>query len=131
MTQYIRYWAAEGLLRYGWLHIPGKWEPLSGEYLEFLQQISLNKPQDISSHLGTRDIAALPELRKVINGMFQKRQVSKVSHVLVYTLGRFSRTGGGAIKLAEELRDKYGINVFAVTQPADTSNPSGVLRVVQ
>jgi site-specific DNA recombinase len=59
---------------------------------------------------------------------FIRTHKGKVSHVLVYTLDRFSRTGGAAIKLAEELRDKYGITVFAVTQPADTSNPSGVLQ---
>lgn len=59
---------------------------------------------------------------------FVKKSKGVVSHILVYTLDRFSRTGGGAIKLAEELREKYGVTVFAVTQPADTSNPSGVLQ---
>ncbi len=59
---------------------------------------------------------------------FVKKSRGAVSHILVYTLDRFSRTGGGAIKLAEELREKYGVTVFAVTQPADTSNASGVLQ---
>jgi site-specific DNA recombinase len=59
---------------------------------------------------------------------FIKKNKGKVSHILVYTLDRFSRTGGGAIKLAEDLREKYGVTVFAVTQPADTSNASGVLQ---
>ena len=59
---------------------------------------------------------------------FIKKHRGKVSHILVYTLDRFSRTGGGAIKLAQDLREKYGISVFAVTQPTDTSNPSGVLH---
>ncbi len=59
---------------------------------------------------------------------FIKKNKGKVSHILVYTLDRFSRTGGGAIKLAEELRENYGVTVFAVTQPADTSNASGVLQ---
>lgn len=59
---------------------------------------------------------------------FIRTHKGKVSHVLVYTLDRFSRTGGAAIKLAEDLRNKYGVTVFAVTQPADTSNPSGVLQ---
>ena len=59
---------------------------------------------------------------------FIRKNKDTVTHILVYTLDRFSRTGGGAIKLAEELREKYGITVFAVTQPADTSNPSGVLQ---
>ncbi len=59
---------------------------------------------------------------------FIKKHKGKVSHILVYTLDRFSRTGGGAIKLAQDLREKYGVTVFAVTQPTDTSHPSGVLH---
>ena len=59
---------------------------------------------------------------------FIKKNKGKISHILVYTLDRFSRTGGGAIKLAEDLREKYGVTVFAVTQPTDTSNASGVLQ---
>ncbi len=59
---------------------------------------------------------------------FIRRNKASVSHVLVYTLDRFSRTGGAAIKIATDLREKYGILVFAVTQPTDTSNPSGVLH---
>jgi site-specific DNA recombinase len=59
---------------------------------------------------------------------FIKKQKGKVSHILVYLLDRFSRTGGGAIKLAQELREKYGITIIAVTQPIDTSNPGGVFQ---
>lgn len=57
-----------------------------------------------------------------------KQQKGKISHILVYTTCRFSRTGGAAIKLAEDLREKYGVEVLAVTQPTDTSNPSGVFQ---
>ena len=59
---------------------------------------------------------------------FIKENKGKISHLLVYTLDRFSRTGGAAIKIAQDLREKHGISVFAVTQPTDTSNPSGVLH---
>jgi len=59
---------------------------------------------------------------------FIKRQKGKVSHILVYLLDRFSRTGGGAIKLAQDLREKYGVTIIAVTQPIDTSNPGGVFQ---
>ena len=59
---------------------------------------------------------------------FVRKNKGKITHVLVYTLDRFSRTGGGAIKMAEDLREKYGVMVFAVTQPTDTSNASGVLQ---
>ncbi len=68
--------------------------------------------------------------RKEFNRMLDyiKQKKGRVNQVLIYTLCRFSRTGGGAIKLAEDLREKYGVEVFAVTQPADTSLPSGELQ---
>ena len=56
------------------------------------------------------------------------RKNKKVTHIFVYLLDRFSRTGGGAIKLAKDLREKYGITIVAVTQPIDTSNPGGVFQ---
>jgi site-specific DNA recombinase len=59
---------------------------------------------------------------------FIKKRKGKVSHILVYLLDRFSRTGGGAIKLAKDLREKYGVTIIAVTQPIDTSNPGGVFQ---
>jgi site-specific DNA recombinase len=59
---------------------------------------------------------------------FIRKNKGRVSHVLVYTMDRFSRTGGGAIKIAQDLREKHGVMVFAVTQPTDTSNPSGVFQ---
>lgn len=37
----------------------------------------------------------------------------------------FGRLGGAAIKLKNDLREKYGISVFAITQPTDTNSPSG------
>ena len=58
---------------------------------------------------------------------FIKKNKGLVNEIMVYALDRFSRTGGAAIKLATDLREKYGVNVYAVTQPVDTSNPSGVL----
>lgn len=58
---------------------------------------------------------------------FIKKSKNQVSEIMVYSLDRFSRTGGAAIKLANELREKYGVAIYAVTQPVDTSNPSGVL----
>ena len=59
---------------------------------------------------------------------FVRKTKGRVSHILVYTLDRFSRTGGGAIKLAQDLREKHGVTVFAVTQPTDTTNVSGVFQ---
>ena len=84
----------------------------------------------IADYFGGTYESAKTDGRKEFQRMldFIKKNKGKVSHILVYMLDRFSRTGGGAIKLAQELREKYGIEVFAVTQPTDTSNPSGVLQ---
>ncbi len=59
---------------------------------------------------------------------FIKKNKEKVTHILVYLLDRFSRTGDGAMRLAKELREKYGVTIIAVTQPIDTSNPGGVFQ---
>ena len=84
----------------------------------------------VAGYFGGTYESAKTDGRKEFQRMleFIKKNKGKISHVLVYMLDRFSRTGGGAIKLAQELREKYGIEVFAVTQPTDTSNPSGVLQ---
>lgn len=58
---------------------------------------------------------------------FAKKQKSKVNHIIVYSLERFSRTGDNAIWLSRQLRE-LGISIISVTQPIDTSNPSGVLQ---
>ncbi len=65
------------------------------------------------------------EFRKMID--FCKRQRSKVSYIIVYSLERFSRTGDNAIWLSRQLRE-LGITIISVTQPIDTSNPAGVLQ---
>lgn len=84
----------------------------------------------ITEYFGGTYESAKTDGRKEFKRMldFIKQNRRKISHILVYTLDRFSRTGGGAIKLAQDLREKYGVEVFAVTQPTDTSNPSGVFQ---
>ena len=84
----------------------------------------------VSAYFGGTYESAKTDGRKEFLRMLEyvRKNKGKVSHILVYTLDRFSRTGGGAIKLAQDLREKYGVRVLAVTQPGDTSNPSGVLH---
>jgi site-specific DNA recombinase len=95
-----------------------------------IEEYAKRNSYEIAEYFGGTYESAKSDGRKEFQRMldFIKRNRNKVSHILVYTLDRFSRTGGGAIKIAEELREKYGVTVFAVTQPADTSNPSGVLQ---
>jgi DNA invertase Pin-like site-specific DNA recombinase len=49
----------------------------------------------------------------------------KISQIVVYMTDRFSRTGGSAIKLAHDLREKYGVTIYAVAQPTDTRDETG------
>ncbi|MBC7418266.1 MAG: recombinase family protein, partial [Pedobacter sp.] len=85
---------------------------------------------EVLSYFGGTYESAKTDGRKQFQRMLEyiKKNKGRVSHILVYTLDRFSRTGGGAIKLAQDLRDKYGVTVFAVTQPTDTTNVSGVFQ---
>ena len=50
-----------------------------------------------------------------------------VSHILVYSADRFSRSGPNAIHIASELLKK-GIRILPVTQPVDSSTPEGELQ---
>ncbi len=50
----------------------------------------------------------------------------KISKILVYSLERFSRSEN-SIWLSTQLR-KLGIEIVSVTQPIDTTNPSGIMQ---
>lgn len=84
----------------------------------------------IAGYFGGTYESAKTDGRKEFQRMleFIKKNNGKISHVLVFMLDRFSRTGGGAIKLAEDLRNKYGVEIYAVAQPTDTSHPSGIFQ---
>ena len=79
---------------------------------------------------GTYESAKTDE-RKHFNNMlsFLKKGngKEKISYIIVYSVDRFSRTGGNAIYIAEQLR-KQGIIVCSVTQPTDASTASGSLQ---
>lgn len=92
---------------------------------EFAKKLNL----EIVAAFGDTHESAKTDDRKEFQRMieFCKRSRGKISTILVYKMTRFSRTGGKAISIADELRSKYGIHIIAVTEPMDTSNPNGVL----
>ena len=92
---------------------------------EFAQKFGLQ----IIGTFGDTHESAKTDDRKEFQRMieFCKRSRGKVSTILVYKMTRFSRTGGKAISIADELRSKYGIHIVAVSEPIDTSNANGVL----
>ena len=82
---------------------------------------------NIRASFGGRFESAKTDGRKEFQRMLDYIRLKKgtIGYILIYTTSRFSRTGGGAIKLAADLRQKYGVQVLAVTQPTDTSTVSG------
>lgn len=66
--------------------------------------------------------------RKEFSSMlaFVKKSQIKISYILVYSLERFSRNDN-SIWLSGQLR-KLGVEIISVTQPIDTSNPSGQMQ---
>lgn len=77
---------------------------------------------------GTSESAKTDE-RKEFNRMlgYLNRNKGGISQILIYTVDRFSRSGANAISIIDELRKK-NIKVNAVTQPTDTSTPTGQLQ---
>ncbi len=65
------------------------------------------------------------EFQRMID--FCRRSNGKISTILVYKMTRFSRSGGKAITMAEELRNKHGIHIIAVSEQVDTSSSSGIV----
>ncbi len=83
----------------------------------------------ICGHFGGTYESAQSDERKEFVRMinFVKKAKEKISFIIVYSLERFSRTGDNAIWLSRQLRE-LGVTIASVTQPIDTSNPSGVLQ---
>ena len=83
----------------------------------------------IMAYFGGTYESAKTDERKEFNNMlsFVKKSREQISFIIVYSVDRFSRSGGNAIYITEQLQ-KEGINVVAVTQPTDASTPSGILQ---
>jgi len=84
----------------------------------------------IVAYFGGKYESAQSDGRKEFSRMleFIKKNTGSVSQILVYAVDRFSRTGGGAIKLAQDLREKFGVAINAVSQPSDVNTPTGVFQ---
>ncbi|GAA4457085.1 recombinase family protein [Rurimicrobium arvi] len=81
----------------------------------------------VHASFGGKFESAKTDGRKEFQRMLEyiKKKKGRIGYILIYTTSRFSRTGGGAIKLAADLRRNYGVRVLAVTQPTDTATPTG------
>jgi site-specific DNA recombinase len=93
------------------------------------EQYARKNGYQISGYFGGTYESAKTDERKHFNSMlsYVKKSKEKISHIIVYSVDRFSRSGANAIYIAEQLK-KEGIVVFAVTQPTDATTASGSLQ---
>lgn len=81
----------------------------------------------VESFGGTHESAANDERKEFTRMLdFVKKSRKRISHIIVYSLDRFSRNEH-AIWLSAQLR-KLNIEVISVTQPMDTTNPAGQMH---
>ena len=90
-----------------------------------------SKKQDytIMAFFGGTYESAKTDERIEFNNMlsFLRSSRTKISFIVVYSVDRFSRSGGNAIYIAEQLK-KEGISLISVSQPTDVNTPSGILQ---
>lgn len=102
-----------------------------GESLELQKEVIDEFCQEekftIEQYFGLTYESAKTDDRKEFNRMlaYAKKHHRRIYGIVVYTYDRFSRTGGHAITLIEELRDKYNIIVFSATEKIDITTPEG------
>ncbi len=96
--------------------------------LKAIDEYAMRNNLKVQAYFGGTYESAKTDGRKEFMRMMEyiKKHKGQIKQLLVYTIDRFSRTGGGAIKLTSDLRELYGVNVLAITQPTDTTNPTGV-----
>jgi site-specific DNA recombinase len=96
---------------------------------KFCYEYALKQQFLIKGYFGGTYESAKSDARKEFNRMlkFVKASKEKITHILVYSLDRFSRTGDSAIYIASELK-KTGVTILAVTQPIDTNSHAGSLQ---
>lgn len=97
--------------------------------LKYCKQFAERNDYEILAYFGGTYESAKGDERKEFKKMleFVRRQKDKVSTIIVYSYDRFSRSGGNALFLTEQL-DHIGITVSSCIQPTDTSTSAGKLN---
>jgi site-specific DNA recombinase len=100
-----------------------------GTQKKFCQEYADKHGLEVLSYFGGTYESAQTDERDEFNRLmkFCNRAEKRVSHILVYTLDRFSRSGENAIYISAELK-KRGISIVSVTQPIDTTSHAGTLQ---
>lgn len=91
-----------------------------------LDYATRNNIEIVHSYGLTFESAKTDDRKEFSKMISDARRNKKINTILVFDLDRFSRSGGGAIVLKDELLEE-GIYLHSVTQPIDTSTDSGIL----
>ena len=102
-----------------------KGESLETQF-ERCQQLAQRCKLQVMGCFGGKSESAKTDERKEFNRMldFIKKSKQPISYIIVYSVDRFSRTGGNAIYLKEQLK-KRGILLLSYLQPVDVATSSG------
>src|SRR5580693_3514367 len=96
---------------------------------KYCHQLAEKQDITILGQFGGTYESAKTDGRKEFKRMldFVNNSNDKIGFIVVYSLDRFSRSGGSAIHIAEELK-KSGIHIISCTQPTDTKTSSGTFQ---
>ncbi len=93
---------------------------------KYCENFAQRKGLDVVGYFGGTYESAKTDDRKEFKRMLKFiRQSKNVSHVVVYSYERFSRSGVGGAKIADDLLREYGVVTLAVTQELDPTTASG------
>lgn len=91
---------------------------------KYCQQFAEKQKLIIRGYFGGTYESAQTDERREFKNMLSFVRKNSVSHIVVYSIDRFSRSGAGAIGIIAEL-SKKGILVLSVTQPTDPKTSMG------
>ncbi len=79
---------------------------------------------EVCAYFGGINESAKTDERKAYKEMLAYVKRKKITNIIVYSLDRYSRTGGLAIATVENLKKK-GIKVLSIAQNVDSDTPTG------
>lgn len=99
-----------------------------GNQRQFAENFAKRKNYKIVNEFGNvyesaKDDFSRKEFSRLINEV--KKSKNKPDAILIYKITRFSRSGGDAIQLINELIDKYNVHLIEVISGKDTTTPRG------
>ena len=92
------------------------------------QQFAGRNGYEIVAEFGNRgESAKSGSVRKDFEEMlaFARKKVNQIRYIIFYDYSRFSREGGSAIVIKEELKSKYGITIKSATMPINNEEVYG------